>query len=158
MMVDNQTSWFPGECPGSGSDLAIDKDGILNVAWFSGTSQGPGIYLSRLNNSNNLFNKPVPVFVSENYVPPISPILGVDDNNTIWIVWENKLVKPSVIAIAMIENRSDQTKIENVQYPIARDLEFDIGSLPSMDLANNVLSMAWMDADNRTKIISKLLS
>jgi hypothetical protein len=158
MMVDNQTSWFPGECPGAGSDLVIDKDGVLNVAWFSGTSQGPGIYLSKLNNNSNSFSKPVPVFASESYVPPISPILGVDDNNTIWIVWENKLVKPSAIAIAMIEDRRNQARIDNGQYPIIRDLEFDIGSLPSMELANNVLSMAWMDGDNRTKVISKILS
>jgi hypothetical protein len=68
MMVDNQTSWFPGECPGAGSDLVIDKDGVLNVAWFSGTSQGPGIYLSKLNNNSNSFSKPVPVFASESYV------------------------------------------------------------------------------------------
>jgi hypothetical protein len=158
MMVGNQTSWFPGECPGSGSDLAFDKNGVLNVAWFSGTSQGPGVYLSKLNNNNNSFSKPVPVFVSENYVPPISPILGIDDNNTIWIVWENKLVTPSAIAIAKLENRGNQTIVEDGQYFIARDLEFDIGSLPSMDLANNALSMAWMDADNGTKVISKILS
>jgi hypothetical protein len=159
MMVDNQTSWFTGECPGSGSDLAFDKNGVLNVAWFSGTSQGPGVYLSKLNNNNNnSFSKPVPVFVSENYVPPISPILGIDDNNTIWIVWENKLVTPSAIAIAKLENRGNQAMVENGQYSLARDLEFGIGSLPSMDLSNNVLSMAWMDENDGTKVISSDLS
>jgi hypothetical protein len=58
----------------------------------------------------------------------------------------------------MIEDRGNQARIDNGQYPIVRDLEFNIGSLPSMELANNVLSMAWMDGDNRTKVISKILS
>ena len=156
LMVDNNTQWYPGECPGSGSDLAIDNNNTLNVVWFTGASEGPGIYLSKLSNSNNSFGMPIPIFVSKTYMSPISPLLGIDGDNNSWIVWENKLVSPSTIAISRIKESPNNKEINGDQ-SIVRDLDYDIGTFPTMDMVKDILTMAWMTEDNSIEVVSKSL-
>jgi hypothetical protein len=58
-------------------------------------------------------------------------------------------VSPSTIAISMVNGHQNDT---------ATDLDFDIGTFPSMDVIKNMISLGWMNKDNGIKVMSKSFS
>ena len=80
--------------------------------------------------------------------------MDIDSNNTLWIVWENKISSPSSIAISMINGHHNA----NMMGETATDSNFDTGTFPSMNIVKNTLSVAWMKEDNSIKVMSKAVS
>ncbi|MEO9364319.1 MAG: sialidase family protein [Nitrososphaera sp.] len=73
-------------CIDAGGRLALDREGRLHIAWYTGKEGAPGIYYAT-SADGQTFDKPVPVYTSE-WVPATMVGMASDEDNNTWITWE----------------------------------------------------------------------
>lgn len=79
-------NWQILGCPHSGPSLALDGNGNLHVAWYTGATDREGLYYA-VSRSGQGFSEPVPLVQG---VPVSQVKLGLSADDQVWLAWEEQ--------------------------------------------------------------------
>lgn len=126
---------FPG-CPHAGADLAVDNEGRLHVAWYTGTPSDPGAYYAISADGGRSFGAPTRL-TPPGPIPTTQVALASDAEGNVWVAWEDPEGELPSIRLARSENgalRSVRTGAPT-------------GMLPSLWAEDGRLAIAWLDGE-----------
>jgi len=83
----HQDGWAVDGCPHTGPSLAIDADGRVHLAWYTGTETNPALLYAVSADGGRLFSKPQTLVAG---VPVSQVKLGGNRQARIWVAWEDK--------------------------------------------------------------------
>ena len=122
--------WTLDACPHAGPSLALDAEGTLHVAWYTGVTERQGIWYATSSDAGTTFTAPVPLESSAWY--PVSQVkLAVDRAGAVWAVWDDKRPEQPVVRLAEVRAGS----VKSVQLPAA-------GRSPDIAVSADVV-VAW---------------
>jgi len=84
--ISNDNFKYDG-CAHVGAPMAMDSEGRLHVAWYTGKEGAPGIYYATSSDRGQSFSKPVPIVVGD-WVPPSRVEMTIDDKDNVWLAYE----------------------------------------------------------------------
>jgi len=124
---------FPG-CPHAGPAVAVDHEGTVHVAWYTGKEGGAGLYYARSSNGGRDFSTPDPL-VAPGRVPPSQVDLTVAPDGRLWGVWEHRTgeVQSWLISTGSVGPRS------------AREIR---GTHPALGVGPRESLVAWLRGDS----------
>lgn len=139
-------------CVHVGAPMDVDHKGDLHVVWYTGKENSPGIYYAISSDHGQTFSQPVPILTSD-WIPPQRVYLAIDDNDVIWITWEDATghstnekmwrydeTKAMIYAAKITPNG----KITKFDKPIT----VEEGKSPAIASGNNLVSIVWSGIDN----------
>lgn len=86
----SEDNWYINGCPDAGPGMAFDSNGVLHVAWFTGSKtadNGLGYYYAYSVDKGATFSKPIPLLTDKEFVPPTEVSLDIDKNDNVWITF-----------------------------------------------------------------------
>lgn len=75
-------------CVHVGAPMVLDSKGNIHVVWYTGQEDSPGVYYAKSSDNAKTFSKPLAI-LSDSWVPPLRAQLTVDNNDTVWVTWED---------------------------------------------------------------------
>ncbi len=139
-------------CVHVGAPMDVDSKGDLHVVWYTGKENAPGIYYATSSDHGKTFSQPVPILTSD-WVPPQRVYLAIDDNDAIWVTWEDATghstndtiwrygETKAMIYAAKITSDGEITKF-------GKPINVDEGKSPAISSGNNLVSIIWTGDDN----------
>ena len=67
--------------------MSVDSKGNLHVVWYTGRSDAPGMYYAVSSDNGKTFSDPLAILATD-WVPPQRIYLSIDNNDVVWIAWE----------------------------------------------------------------------
>lgn len=83
----HEDNWHIEGCPHSGPSLAIDAQGRVHAAWYTGAEQGPGLFYTVSEDGGASFAAPDTLIAK---VPISQTTLSADKEGNVWLAWEDK--------------------------------------------------------------------
>jgi hypothetical protein len=120
---------FPG-CPHAGPSMALEPDGTLHVAWYTGKPEAPGLYRTRSDDGGATFSGVVPL-LTDAWVPPSQVEIGVDSDGTLHAVWEDRRAEP-----VLLYARGELSGTVSAE-----------GSDPALAVVGDRMALAWLDGE-----------
>ena len=74
-------------CVHVGAPMSVDSKGNLHVVWYTGRSDAPGMYYAVSSDNGKTFSDPLAILATD-WVPPQRIYLSIDNNDVVWIAWE----------------------------------------------------------------------
>jgi hypothetical protein len=81
--------WRIDGCPHAGASLALDADGTLHVAWYTGAADRQGIWYAYSRDDARSFVAPTAVQTGT-WVPVSQVKLAADARGDVWIAWDDR--------------------------------------------------------------------
>lgn len=94
-------AWRVGQCPESGPALAVDRQGQLRVAWFTGKEAGPGVYYASSSDGGRSFSLPV-ALVTADYFPHANVRAALDEADGFWVTWDDDRTEEGSIGVVRV--------------------------------------------------------
>lgn len=132
---------FPG-CPHAGPSLAVDGDGALHLAWYTGREGRPGVFHASSSEWSRGFGPATDVMAGD-WVPA-SQVKLAADGPTVWIAWDDRRHEEPEVRLAAIGSpRRNGSEASTIHAPIhtARGLS------PALAAANGRVVLAWLDGE-----------
>ena len=138
-------------CVHVGAPMVLDSKGNIHVVWYTGQEDAPGVYYAKSSDNAKTFSKPLAI-LTDSWVPPLRAQLTVDDNDTVWITWEdstglsaNETVWRYDETKAMIYHAKidPQGNIERSTEPLNKSE----GRSPVISSGNGVVTIVWASTD-----------
>lgn len=120
---------FPG-CPHAGPSLAVDGQGRVHVAWYTGKDGRQGLWHAMSADGGRTFGQPVALLTGK-WVPP-SQVALAPDGDRVWASWDDRRASDGPLTLARI----DGDKVDVV----ARERA---GRSPALASAGSGLLLAW---------------
>lgn len=76
-------------CPDVTAGLAVDSDGVLHAAWYTGTDRRPGYFYATSDDGGKTFSEPVPL-LTDDWMPYGDLKLALDGDDRPWIALEDR--------------------------------------------------------------------
>jgi hypothetical protein len=134
----HEDGWQLDACPHAGASLAVDGTGRLHVAWYTGASDGQGLWRAVSRDGGRSFAQPVPLLVG-GWVPPSQVKLATDAHGRVWAAWDDRREEQSVVRVALLTEHGHD----------AIDRTFD-GRSPAIAAGRDVV-VAWHTADGAAR-------
>jgi hypothetical protein len=128
--------WEFEACPHAGSSLAIDAEGRLHVAWYTGAAPRPGIRTATSTDSGQTFRDARDVLVGE-WVPPSQVKLAAAGEGRIAMAWDDRRSGEPRLSIAWLDAATGRLEV-NATFA---------GASPAIASADGVTAVAWLDGD-----------
>jgi hypothetical protein len=143
-------------CVHVGAPMAIDSEGTLHVAWYTGATERQGMYYATSTDNGQSFSEPIPILTGD-WVPPQRIFIAIDNDDTVWLTWEDATglstnekawrygdTQALIFTAQVIDG--ELIKSDN---PINLS---DAKSLTNIDSDNGLVSIVWTETDNSVKI------
>jgi len=143
-------------CVHVGAPMAIDSEGTLHVAWYTGATERQGMYYATSTDNGQSFSEPIPILTAD-WVPPQRIFIAIDNDDKVWLTWEDATglstnekawrygdTQALIFTAQVIDG--ELIKSDN---PINLS---DAKSLTNIDSDNGLVSIVWTETDNSVKI------
>ena len=131
----HQDHWeFPG-CPHAGPSLALDDDGRLHAAWYTGRDGRQGLWYAVSEDSGVTFSEPIAILTDE-WVPPSQARLAIVDGE-VWVAWDDLRQETRRVRLARLEG----SRFKELQTGA-------MGQSPSLAFADGHGALAWHDGES----------
>lgn len=128
--------WVFDACPHAGSSVALDTDGGVHVAWYTGAEGGPGIYTAVSGDGGRTFTD-VKALLAGEWVPPSQvKIAGVAGG--LAMAWDDRRSGTPELTIAFSDAATGQ---------VVRADWTARGASPAIASAGGFAAVAWLDGD-----------
>lgn len=94
-------AWRFGQCPESGPVIAVDAEGTIHAAWFTGKDDGPGVYYAASTDGGATFTDPE-TLATDSYFPHATVRGFLDDAGVFWVTWDDSRTEEGVIQVVQI--------------------------------------------------------
>lgn len=81
----HEDGWHIDGCPHSGPSLAVDTQGRVHAAWYTGAEDGMGLFYA-VSEDGTTFGTPQPLITD---IPVSQAALTADENGGVWLAWED---------------------------------------------------------------------
>ena len=125
---------YPG-CPHAGPSVAVDGEGRVLVAWYTGREGGQGLFLARSAAGGRGFGEPVAI-VTDDWVPPSQVVLAVDEGG-VWAAWDDRREEERTVRLARVDERLE-----------TRERWVERGSLPALAATDGRVMVSWQDGES----------
>jgi hypothetical protein len=88
-------------CPDINPGLAVDTQGRLHAAWYTGTDRHPGIFYARSDDQGRSFSQPV-ALLTDTWIPYSDVRLAVEPGGMAWVVFEDRRGETDQLRVARI--------------------------------------------------------
>lgn len=95
-------AWQVGQCPEPGPALAVDRQGRLRVAWFSGKESGPGVSYASSGDGGRTFTPPA-ALVSADYFPHANVRAALDEAGGFWVTRDDDRTDEGSIGVVRVD-------------------------------------------------------
>jgi hypothetical protein len=129
--------WVFDACPHAGPSVAVNDDGRVHVAWYTGVSGAPGIYMAASSDRGATFNEPRAISSAE-WVPPSQVKLAVDGRGHILAAWDDRRHETPVLNLEVFDGEDGRR--------LGRS-EPGWGVSPAIASAGGTSIAAWLDGD-----------
>ncbi len=130
----HEDHWEFSACPHAGPSLAIDGEGHLHSAWYTGADGRQGLWYAASADGGDSFGAPVPILTDE-WVPPSQARLA-PDQDVVWVAWDDLREESRRVRLALIEG-GRVTPLSSAP----------TGHSPAIAAANGRGVVAWLDGD-----------
>jgi len=120
---------FPG-CPHAGPALAVDGQGRVHVAWYTGKDGRQGLWHAVSADGGRTFGRPAALLTGK-WVPP-SQVALAPDGDRVWASWDDRRAADGPVTLARIDG--DHVDV------VARERA---GRSPALASTGNGLLLAW---------------
>lgn len=127
----HRDGWVIDGCPHAGASLAVDGNGALHVAWYTGEEERQGVWYARSEDGGNSFAAPVAVQAG-GWVPVSQVRLAVANGGDVWLSWEDRRHEERQVHLARVRG--------NRLLPVAG---VDAGGFSPALAAASSLVLAW---------------
>ncbi len=127
--------WEFAACPHAGPSLALDTQGRLHTAWYTGAAERQGIWYAVSADGGNTFDAPIPI-LTDDWVPPSQARLA-DGGDVVWVAWDDLRQEEREVGVAAITDRK--------VIPLRVGLP---GHAPAIAAANGRGAVAWLDGES----------
>lgn len=127
---------FPG-CPHAGPSLAVDGEGALHVAWYTGKPDAPGLYHASSSDGGASFG-PAHALLTGEWVPPSQVALAVGRDGRLRVAWEDRLVQPAGVRFAV----AGEEGLESVRSQL-----FQPATNPALVARGGRSVLVWLDGE-----------
>lgn len=125
---------FPG-CPHAGPSLAVDGQGRVHVAWYTGKDGRQGLWHAVSADGGRTFGQPAALLTGK-WVPP-SQVALAPDGDRVWASWDDRRAADGPVTLARIDG--DRVDV------VARERA---GRSPALASAGNGLVLAWHEGQS----------
>lgn len=126
--------WRIEGCPHAGPSLAVDPDGAVHVAWYTGAEGGSGVYHAVSRDGARTFEAPTRLLGGE---PPISRVrLAAAPDGRILAAWDDPRTDPPRPVVAWIHDGS-----------VFADTLTTGGSFPVVAAVGEYRAVVWLAGD-----------
>jgi hypothetical protein len=122
---------FPG-CPHAGPSLAVDGDGRLYAAWYTGKEDRQGLYYAVSANGGESFGDPV-TLLSDEFVP-VSQARLAAGNGVVWAAWGDSRPDGKRVHVGRLDGGT-----------VREAGEAEAGSIPSIAMVGARGAVTWKD-------------
>jgi hypothetical protein len=127
--------WRIDGCPHAGPALALDRDGGLHVAWYTGAEGSEGLYYA-VAGEDGVFGEPFSL-VGGGWAP-VSQVKMVAVPDGVILAWEDRRSEQRTITVGIAESGGDPRAF-------ARGMP---GSSPAIGAAGSRVGVAWLDGES----------
>jgi hypothetical protein len=138
-------------CVHVGAPMSVDSKGNLHVVWYTGKTDAPGMYYATSSDNGKTFSEPLAILATD-WVPPQRIYLSIDDNDVVWITWEELTTVTTNDTIWRYgETQANiftaQVKDGNlIKNP--SPVNISGGKSPAIDSYDNKAAIVWTDLNN----------
>jgi len=131
----HEDGWvFPG-CPHAGPALAVDHNGAVHVAWYTGVEERQGLWHARADAATLTFTTPQPLLAG-GWVPP-SQVKLTTSGKDVWAVWDDRREEQPKLTIA---------RVGSGVKPITLDTPIS-GASPAIAAAAERILIGWLNGE-----------
>ena len=132
----HEDGWVIEACPHAGPALAVDGEGRVHVAWFTGADGRAGAYYAASQEGEEFGD---PVALTEVGAAPTTQVkMAADEGGAVWIAWEGSEGPETALRLA---------RSIGEQGPRRAELGGPPGLLPSVAARGDVVALAWLDGE-----------
>lgn len=95
----HEDGWVYDGCPHAGPSLAVTRDGMVHVAWYTGKEGAAGLFHAASIDGGETFGVPRPI-QSGDWVPPSTARLTVTRAGDVWLAWEDRRRDDPMVLVA----------------------------------------------------------
>ncbi|MGH8933978.1 MAG: sialidase family protein, partial [Egibacteraceae bacterium] len=118
-------------CPDITSGLAVESQGRLHTAWYTGTESGPGVYYAFSDDQGATFSQPVALLTDE-WIPYGDVKLALDGQDNAWVAFEDRREEVELVQVAKVDAQGEVAWSE--AWP---------GTAPSIAVAGEEAMVTW---------------
>jgi hypothetical protein len=133
----HRDGWRIDACPHAGPTLAVDGDGRLHAAWYTGADGNAGVFHATSSDGGRTFGRPV-ALASAEIVPPSQVKMRADADGQVWIAWEDRTGAERQLRVASAA-AGDKPR------PVA--IAIESGSAPAVAAGGGNIAVTWLDGD-----------
>lgn len=133
----HEDGWVLDACPHAGPGLAVDGDGALHVAWFTGSETAPGLFHAVSTDGGRTFGAPRALV--EGPVTTSHARLARDDDGFVWIAWDDRRPGEGRIRVARARGAHEWEEVAPEE-PLT-------GTLPAVSASSGRVAVTWLDGD-----------
>jgi len=143
-------SFVFGGCVHVGAPMVKDSKGNIQVVWYTGAEDHPGIYYAFSTDKAKSFSKPIPILTGD-WIPPLRSDIAIDAQDNIWVTWEDSFGLTALDEKWMFQNTSASIfigKIDNntlTKYPTVNT---ENGRSPDIAAGTNLVGVLWNGDDS----------
>lgn len=126
--------WEFDGCPHAGPSLALDADGRLHVAWYTGKPDSQGLWYAVSDDNGESFSEPIAI-LTDSFVPASQARLGIVDGE-VWVAWDDLRTDTPKVGFGTISGGRLNT--------VGGGFE---GHAPSLTVSGTRGALAWLDND-----------
>jgi hypothetical protein len=128
--------WAVAQCPASGPAIGVDADGQVRAAWFTGKSDGAGVYVAAESGGQD-FGPPA-TLVTDVFFPHANVRLALDPAGDAWVTWDDRRSATGSVHLARVgaDGTIVQTPVEGMA-----------GVSPAVAVGPNGPLLTWHDDD-----------
>lgn len=130
-------AWRFGQCPESGPVIAMDAEGTLHAAWFTGKEDGPGVYYAASTDGGATFSPPV-TLATDSYFPHANVRGFLDDAGVFWVTWDDPRTEEGAIQLVQIAPGGKVTAVPS---------SATSGQTPDVVRAGGDIILTWLTDD-----------
>jgi hypothetical protein len=133
----HEDNWHIAGCPHAGASLAVDPEGRVHVAWFTGSQENPGAFYAVSEDGARTFSEPTRL-TPEGAVATTQVAVAADESGAVWVAWEEPAGAQPRIALARVEESGNLERV---------DVGAATGLIPALDAADPSLALAWLEGE-----------
>lgn len=128
--------WRIDACPHAGPSLAVDAEGRLHAAWFTGAEGGAGVFHAVSTDGGRTFRAPAALARAELIAPSQVKLDAI--GGAVWLAWEDRTGPERHLRIGRITGRAA---------PRPLDIAFDSGAAPAVAAADDMAVVVWLEEE-----------
>lgn len=125
---------YPG-CPHAGPSVAVDAEGRVHVAWYTGREGGQGLFYARSGAGGRAFGEPA-ALLADDWVPASQVVLAAGADG-VWAAWEDRRDERKSIHLARLDER------------MRKDEQWaESGTMPAITAAGGRVAVSWQQGES----------